>query len=173
MSKEISKNHDLCNFIVVQALRKNSLPLLWTVCTSWKTFDEFQVLGIIERRDIKMNDALKIPISKKMDPLPNSIPPRKWERRRRRSEKETLDTRGERINKSVRQKGRRETLPDVILQIGFRFRFRSTERGQAPRAWSSFAESTIFLRFTEPENGRTFTAVNPRRIISSKVKRER
>lgn len=77
------------------------------------------------------------------------------------------------INKSVRQKGRRETLPDVILQIGFRFRFRSTERGHAPRVWSSFAESTIFLRFTEPENGRTFTAVNPRRIISSKVKRER
>lgn len=51
----------------------------------------------------------------------------KEEKKRKRN----IETLGERINKSVRQKGRRETLPDVILQIGFRFRFRSTERGQA------------------------------------------
>lgn len=51
----------------------------------------------------------------------------KEEKKRKRN----IETLGERINKSVRQKRRRETLPDVILQIGFRFRFRSTERGQA------------------------------------------
>lgn len=53
------------------------------------------------------------------------------ELKEKKKRKRNIETLGERINKSVRQKGRRETLPDVILQIGFRFRFRSTERGQA------------------------------------------
>lgn len=53
------------------------------------------------------------------------------ELKEKKKRKRNIETLGERINKSVRQKGRRETLPDVILQIGFRFRFRSIERGQA------------------------------------------
>lgn len=44
MSKEISKNHDLCNFIVVQALRKNSLPFYESCVLHEKPSTSFKYL---------------------------------------------------------------------------------------------------------------------------------